>query len=69
MWDVLTYDYNKGVSRKNCLKESIKATRPGSIVVFHDSLKAEKNMKYALPQFIEHFSKMGYSFESITLIV
>jgi peptidoglycan-N-acetylglucosamine deacetylase len=65
MWDVLTYDYNKNLSRKHCLKQSIKATRPGSIVVFHDSLKAEKSMKYVLPVFIDHFLNLGYSFQSI----
>lgn len=65
MWDVLTIDYNKNVSPEACLKNSVAATRNGSIVVFHDSLKAERNMMYALPRFIEHFLKEGYEFKSI----
>lgn len=65
MWDVLTIDYHKNVSPEACLKNSVAATRNGSIVVFHDSLKAERNMMYALPRFIEHFLKEGYEFKSI----
>lgn len=65
MWDVLTIDYNKNVSPESCLKNSIRATRPGSIIVFHDSLKAERNMKYALPRFMEHFLAQGYVFKVI----
>lgn len=65
MWDVLTYDYSNRISSENCLKNSINATRPGSIIVFHDSVKAEKNMEYALPRFIEHFINQGYTFKSL----
>jgi peptidoglycan/xylan/chitin deacetylase (PgdA/CDA1 family) len=63
MWDVLTIDYNKNVSPESCLKNSIRVTRPGSIIVFHDSVKAERNMMYALPRYIEHFQKLGFSFK------
>jgi len=66
MWDVLTIDYNKNISSDSCFKNSVAATRPGSIVVFHDSLKAERNMMYALPRFIEHFLDQGYVFKAIT---
>lgn len=65
MWDVLTHDYAKSYSPERCLAGSVKATRPGSIVVFHDSIKADRNMKFALPRYIEHFSEMGFSFESL----
>lgn len=63
MWDVLTIDYNKNVSPESCLKNSIRVTRPGSVIVFHDSVKAERNMMYALPRYIEHFLEQGYSFK------
>lgn len=66
MWDVLTHDYSKNISRQNCLNGSIRAARPGSIVVFHDSLKAERNLTYVLPIFLEHFSKEGYEFKPLT---
>jgi peptidoglycan/xylan/chitin deacetylase (PgdA/CDA1 family) len=67
MWDVLTVDYQRSVSSQSCLQNSIAASRPGSIIVFHDSVKAERNLTYALPRFIEHFLKEGYSFNSIKL--
>jgi len=66
MWDVLTHDYVKNISRKSCLTGSIKATRPGSVVVFHDSLKAERNLTYVLPLFLSHFSELGYRFASLS---
>jgi peptidoglycan-N-acetylglucosamine deacetylase len=65
MWDVLTHDYAKSYSPEKCLTGSLKATRSGSIVVFHDSLKAERNLTYALPRYLEHFSEKGFSFEAL----
>ena len=62
MWDVLSLDYGKKIAPQKCLQGTIRATRPGSIVVFHDSLKAEKNLVYALPRFIEHFLDKNYQF-------
>jgi peptidoglycan-N-acetylglucosamine deacetylase len=64
MWDVLTYDYS-GIAPEKCLTGSIKAIRPGSIVVLHDSIKAEKNMSYVLPRLLDHFSGLNYSFKSL----
>ena len=65
MWDVLTNDYAKNLSPEMCVRGSISSARPGSIVVFHDSLKAERNMTFALPRFLEHFSSLGYTFKSL----
>jgi peptidoglycan-N-acetylglucosamine deacetylase len=38
---------------------------PGSIIVFHDSLKASARMKYALPRVLDHFAEQGFKFRSI----
>jgi len=65
MWDVLTSDYNQRLNAEKCLRESIRATRTGSVVVFHDSVKAEKNMTYVLPRYMEHFLKEGFTFDVI----
>lgn len=65
MWDVLSLDWDATVSPENCLNNVISKTKNGSIIVFHDSVKASKNMQYALPKVLEYFSKKGYSFESI----
>jgi peptidoglycan/xylan/chitin deacetylase (PgdA/CDA1 family) len=64
-WDVLSYDYDKLTSPKKCLQNSIKYTRNGSIIVFHDNIKAEENIKFALPHYIEHFLNLNYKFVTI----
>jgi peptidoglycan/xylan/chitin deacetylase (PgdA/CDA1 family) len=62
MWDVLSGDYDKDTSPEQCLKNVTGNMRNGSIIVFHDSLKAQKNMEYALPRFIDEALAQGYSF-------
>lgn len=66
MWDVLSFDFNKDLSPEKCLKNTVNATRDGSIIVFHDSLKAERNMNYALPPFIDRFLNDGYQFKTLS---
>jgi peptidoglycan/xylan/chitin deacetylase (PgdA/CDA1 family) len=66
MWDVLTNDYDRAKSPEAVLKNSIRVTRPGSVIVFHDSIKAERNMSYALPRYIDHFLNLGYSFNKLS---
>ena len=62
MWDVLSGDFDRDTSEEKCLENALTKTRSGSIVVFHDSLKAKKNLFFVLPKFLEHFSKAGYEF-------
>lgn len=66
MWDVVTRDYNKELSGDFVLSIVKKKVRNGSIIVFHDSLKAEKNMKYAMPKAIEWLLQEGYRFEVLS---
>jgi peptidoglycan/xylan/chitin deacetylase (PgdA/CDA1 family) len=65
MWDTLSGDFDIGLSPQNCLHNVIKHTRNGSIIVFHDSLKAAERLYYALPRMLEHFSNLGYRFERL----
>ena len=65
MWDVLTGDYSSDISPDRCLRKTIESTESGSIVVFHDSIKASKNMCYALPRFLALFSSLAYQFETL----
>ena len=62
MWSALTGDYDKNLSGVLCLANAINNTRPGAIIVFHDSLKASERMEYALPQYIEYCLEQGYTF-------
>lgn len=66
MWDVLTRDYDRKITQEECLSIAISYSSEGSIVVFHDSLKAESHLRYALPRFIEHFLSLGYTFEALS---
>jgi len=63
MWHVLSGDFDVNLDPKVCLQKCLDYTKEGSIVVFHDNLKAEKNIYYALPLFLKHFQDLGYSFE------
>jgi len=65
MWDVMSYDFDKDVSEENCYQNVIKNTKKGSIIVFHDSKKAEKNMKASLPRVLKYFSNKGYEFRGL----
>lgn len=65
MWDVLSGDYDCTVDPEKCLQRCIQYTKPGTIIVFHDSLKAEKNLKYILPKYLEYFKEKNYKFECI----
>ena len=65
MWDVLSGDYDPNTSKRKCLDNVLKFTRPGSIVVFHDSRKAQEKVLYTLPAMLKHFGELGYSFEGI----
>ena len=63
LWDVLSWDFNIETSPEKCLQNVLKNAKPGSIIVFHDSKKAFKNMSYALPRVLEYFAERGYRFE------
>lgn len=65
MWDVLSYDYDKEVSPEQCYLNVVNNVRPGSIIVFHDSLKAFRNLEYTLPRCLRYLKDNDYSFEVI----
>lgn len=62
MWDVVTRDYSKRLNGKQVFRKVKKYVRNGSIITFHDSVKSEENLKYALPRSIEWLKEQGYSF-------
>ncbi|GAB6013117.1 polysaccharide deacetylase family protein [Viscerimonas tarda] len=67
LWDVVTRDYSKHTTPDDVFENVKRYTRNGSIIVFHDSLKAEKTMKEALPRSIEWLKEQGYTFKLIEL--
>lgn len=66
MWDVLSGDFDIDISKEQCLRNVTDNAREGSIVVFHDSIKAQEHLYYALPRTLEYFSALGYRFKAIT---
>lgn len=66
MWTVLSGDFDIKITKEKCLENVLLKTTNGSIVVFHDSEKAAKKMKYALPNVLKIFSENGFSFEKIS---
>ena len=64
MWSVLTKDYSANQTPQMCLDNALKC-RNGDIVVFHDNVKAKKNLYYSLPKFIRHYKALGYRFATL----
>lgn len=62
MWDVLPYDFRPNFSPQSCWQIVKKRARNGSIIVLHDSLKAEPRMKYTLEKTLGHFGSKGFKF-------
>lgn len=67
MYDVVTRDYSKRVTKEQVLENVKRYTRNGSIIVFHDSLKAHDKMRYALPKAIEWLKEQGYEFRQLPM--
>ncbi|HNY01981.1 MAG TPA: polysaccharide deacetylase family protein [Bacteroidales bacterium] len=65
LWSVLTWDFDSRTPPGKCLENAVSGTRNGSVVVFHDSIKARDNVIYALPRYLEHFSSLGYQFSTL----
>ena len=65
MWDVLSGDFDTQLSPDKCLKNVIKNTENGSIVVFHDSLKAWERLEFVLPKALKYWTEKGFEFKAL----
>jgi peptidoglycan/xylan/chitin deacetylase (PgdA/CDA1 family) len=65
-WDVISYDYEK-IKEEQCFSNVMKNTRKGSVVLFHDNVKAEKNLRYTLPLFLKHFANLQFEFKALEI--
>jgi peptidoglycan/xylan/chitin deacetylase (PgdA/CDA1 family) len=65
MWDILSKDYNEALLPKTILNNVLNNLKPGSIIVFHDSEKAKKNILAVLPQLLQNLKQQGYAMEAI----
>ena len=62
MSDVISCDYDRDLKPEKVLNNVRRHVRNGSIIVFHDSLKAEPNLRFVLPRAIEFLKSEGYEF-------
>ena len=67
MWDVLSADFDNSISKEKCLQNVLKNLESGSIIVFHDSLKAETKLKYVLPKVLEYIKERGFICKAISV--
>ena len=67
MWDIISYDFNPEITPQKCLENVLLNVRSGSIIVFHDSVKAEQNLKYALPRTLKFLQEKGFVCAKIEL--
>lgn len=65
MWDVLSVDFDSNLSQEKCLENVLSNVRSGSIIVFHDSIKAFKNLEFTLPKTLEFLKEKGFVFDVI----
>ena len=65
MWDLITCDYDRRLTSEKVFRNITEFVRPGSIITFHDSIKAKPNLIEALPRAISWMKEQGYRFEAI----
>lgn len=65
MWDVISGDYDKDFSAEECFKNVIGNAEAGSIIVFHDSVKAFPNLEKVLPEILKYYKEKGLEFRSL----
>lgn len=65
MWDVLSGDFDVNLTPENCLHNVVSNTRPGSVIVFHDSEKAFPRLEFVLPKALQFFAEKGYVMKGI----
>ena len=65
MWSLLTRDYDASLPPERALRLALAATRPGDIIVLHDSRKASRSLRFLLPRLLAHYREQGYEFAAL----
>ncbi|MEO8234856.1 MAG: polysaccharide deacetylase family protein [Flavobacterium sp.] len=66
MWDILTADFDGKIPKEKCLENATQKVTSGSVIVFHDSVKAFANLEYTLPKAIQILKEKGFVFDVIS---
>ena len=65
MWDVISMDFEEKITSEQCLANVLNNITSGSIIVFHDSVKAKKHLQFVLPKTLAFLKEQQYSCEAI----
>lgn len=65
LWNVLSYDFDKNITPTQCYKFVTQNIENGSIIVFHDSKKAFKNLEVVLPKVLNFLKENGYKMSGL----
>ncbi len=65
MWDIISMDFDQTITPEKCLDNVLKNIESGSIIVFHDSVKARKNLEYVLPKTLKYLNEKGFVCEKL----
>jgi len=65
LWDLITYDFSPSLEAQHCIHLLRKRLRPGSVIVFHDSIKAAPRMFPTLEFLITYAGNKGLSFRRL----
>jgi peptidoglycan/xylan/chitin deacetylase (PgdA/CDA1 family) len=68
LWEVMSYDFDAATSKEKCLSNVIRNAGPGSVIVFHDSVKASASLLYALPRVLDYLRRLKNNISLISLI-
>ncbi|MCE2790022.1 MAG: polysaccharide deacetylase family protein [Saprospiraceae bacterium] len=60
-WDVLSGDFDERISPEQCLENVMQNYEKGSVIVFHDNIKAKTKLEYVLPAFLRHLQEEGFT--------
>lgn len=69
MWDILSGDFDPHISAEKCLNNVIGNMQPGSVIVFHDSLKAWEKLKIVLPVVLEYMAQKGMTSQNLLSLI
>jgi peptidoglycan/xylan/chitin deacetylase (PgdA/CDA1 family) len=69
MWEVLSGDFDPSVNGENCYLNVVKNAKPGSVVVFHDSVKSLATLQHALPRLLKYYNDEGYFFQALSNMI
>ena len=69
MWDILSGDFDQTITKEKCLANVMDNYTAGSVIVFHDNIKAQEKLQFVLPLFLEHLAQQGFVSSHISVQV